>query len=816
MVGQNGAAPDRARSSWAIVRLLPARQKRRHRPRRGAGHADDEAIAPLRALACRARALASPRSASAAQLQTRYLRRTFLLRGKQQPDSRRDRARAGPRSTSKPAASTSPTPRKAPRRWPSTTNPATPCPFPGALAAEPARHRQSLRGTDRSRGRQHRHLDPGQHLRRRGRHALLGFAPSGAPLGGRFPIGGVTFKRTCGVEVDPQGHLGRRRRSGKAVRVRLGRRPDGQPRHGRQRDLALLGQDRRAGELLGPQRTRPGPGRQAQLRSRSPADDPERASGIAVNRSNGHVLVDEGEQAEEFDSQGNLLAVFGTPKAGPPHEYGRDPLQLGLRHRDQRNDGQGLRRHVLADQPIRPADHDHDPDGQLRPRHGHDDDQRHHARHRRPDNGGDTIDCRFLNGWPLTTATAKRTRTLENTEPLRRGVGDPLGRRPDPRQRPPDRTDPGPRDLLQGRLRATPTNTPRSARFQHFHAGRTTDRPRRVRSVTSTPMAAGSTPSSTRADANRVPRSNGVTPQGRTNTRSRAPTSRSHTTRSRPARVTRGSASSFLPHAASVAIDGARPRGRRPLPGGRRTPTRSRSPRPRPDLHDLRPTPLGDSCANAHVRQQTGAALLLDCRAYELVSAADTGGYDVESSLVPGQKPLAGLPEATDTAVLYTVHYGAIPGHREIPPNLGSDPYVATRGRRGLDDAVRRAPGPTTPSTRPSARRWPRPTRASTPLPSAARTLLTLLRRRDDGHSAPRARRQLVQGMAGSLIPADPDPAGYVGKRLSADGSHFVFGSTSAVRAGRQHERQTSRSTTATSTPGTTQVVSKTPGRRRR
>ena len=51
---------------------------------------------------------------------------------------------------------------------------------------------------------------------------------------------------------------------------------------------------------------------------------------------------------------------------------------------------------------------------------------------------------------------------------------------------------------------------------------------------------------------------------------------------------------------------------------------------------------LEDRCPNAHVRQQTSAALLLDCRAYELVSAANTGGYDVESSLVPSHDPSAG------------------------------------------------------------------------------------------------------------------------------------------------------------------------------
>ena len=39
---------------------------------------------------------------------------------------------------------------------------------------------------------------------------------------------------------------------------------------------------------------------------------------------------------------------------------------------------------------------------------------------------------------------------------------------------------------------------------------------------------------------------------------------------------------------------------------------------------------------------------------------------------------------------------------------------------------------------------------------------------------------ELVQGMAGSITRARaPNPAGYIGKHLSADGSHFVFGSTS-------------------------------------
>src|ERR1044072_6352132 len=47
---------------------------------------------------------------------------------------------------------------------------------------------------------------------------------------------------------------------------------------------------------------------------------------------------------------------------------------------------------------------------------------------------------------------------------------------------------------------------------------------------------------------------------------------------------------------------------------------------------------IDDDCPNHPARQQTGSALLLDCRAYELVSASDTGGYNVESDGIPGQE----------------------------------------------------------------------------------------------------------------------------------------------------------------------------------
>lgn len=94
-----------------------------------------------------------------------------------------------------------------------------------------------------------------------------------------------------------------------------------------------------------------------------------------------------------------------------------------------------------------------------------------------------------------------------------------------------------------------------------------------------------------------------------------------------------------------------------------------------------------DNCPNAHVRQQTSAALLPDCRAYELASAANTGGYDVESDLSAGQTPYPGYPDASGATgtsrLLYGIDDGAIPGVAGEPTNNGIDPYVATRGSEG-------------------------------------------------------------------------------------------------------------------------------------
>jgi hypothetical protein len=186
-----------------------------------------------------------------------------------------------------------------------------------------------------------------------------------------------------------------------------------------------------------------------------------------------------------------------------------------------------------------------------------------------------------------------------------------------------------------------------------------------------------------------------------------------------------------------------------------------------------------DKCGNALVRKQTGAAHLADCRAYELVSAADTGGYDVESNLVPGQSPLAGFPGAVDPPrALYTVHFGAIPGIGD-PPNFGNDPYVATRGANGWSTKYVGLPVTGTPDH----------DVFSSALLAADADLDTFAFGGpdvcapcfDDGSTGIPVRLpsgQLVQGMTGSVPVATPEAAGEVRAPFSADGRHLVFGST--------------------------------------
>ncbi len=193
-----------------------------------------------------------------------------------------------------------------------------------------------------------------------------------------------------------------------------------------------------------------------------------------------------------------------------------------------------------------------------------------------------------------------------------------------------------------------------------------------------------------------------------------------------------------------------------------------------------------DSCTNAHTRQQTSAAQLPDCRAYELVSASNTGGNDVESNLVPGQDPFDGYPEAENPSrVLYAVHDGTIPGVSGDPTNDGPDPYLATRGANGWTTSYVGIPENGTPSIAPFA---------STLLEANPRLDTFAFGGEDicspcfsDQSSGLPIRLpdgRLVQGMAGPIEVPLATADGYIAKHLSTNGSHFIFGSVSKFAEG--------------------------------
>jgi hypothetical protein len=188
-----------------------------------------------------------------------------------------------------------------------------------------------------------------------------------------------------------------------------------------------------------------------------------------------------------------------------------------------------------------------------------------------------------------------------------------------------------------------------------------------------------------------------------------------------------------------------------------------------------------DPCPNALARKQTKAAALFDCRAYELASAEWTGGYDVESSLVPGQTPFPLYPRV-DGKVLYAVHDGGIPGTGN-PTNRGPDPYVAVRNEDAKTWETRYVGIPADiGSSQPF----------SSTLAEADPRLDTFAFAGDEicspcfadgstGLPVHLANGALVQGMRGSRSPAHPEPAGYVGRYLSDDGTRLVFGTASQL-----------------------------------
>ncbi len=217
-----------------------------------------------------------------------------------------------------------------------------------------------------------------------------------------------------------------------------------------------------------------------------------------------------------------------------------------------------------------------------------------------------------------------------------------------------------------------------------------------------------------------------------------------------------------------------------------------------------------DPCPNAHVRQQTGSAGLLDCRAYELVSAANSGGYDVESSLVEGQTPLAGFPEAAGR-VLYGVHGGGIPG-TDHPTDRGVDPYLATRGPEGWSTQYVGIPSNATPSTSPFASTL-QAADASLSLFSFGGSEICSPCFADGSAGEPLrlANGELIQGMAGSLDPGpNAQPASFIVHHLSADGAHFLFGSTSKFEPAAEEGKISIYDRDLTT--GETNVVSTAPG----
>lgn len=223
-------------------------------------------------------------------------------------------------------------------------------------------------------------------------------------------------------------------------------------------------------------------------------------------------------------------------------------------------------------------------------------------------------------------------------------------------------------------------------------------------------------------------------------------------------------------------------------------------------------TEFDPGCSNTLARQQTGAAFLLDCRAYELVSAEDQGGYNVTSDLVPGQAPFPGFPEADDRA-LYSVHNGGIPGTGK-PTNRGPDPYLAIRN---ADNQRWRTEYVGIPADAPSLEPF-----SSTLVAADASLGVFAFGGAEicdpcfaDGSSGVPVRRSdgaLVQGMVGSPPVLDPVPAGEVRKSLSADGSTLIFGSRQRFASGGNNNGTDASIYKRNLATGATRAVSVTPG----
>ena len=217
------------------------------------------------------------------------------------------------------------------------------------------------------------------------------------------------------------------------------------------------------------------------------------------------------------------------------------------------------------------------------------------------------------------------------------------------------------------------------------------------------------------------------------------------------------------------------------------------------------------ACPNSLARKQTAALRLPDCRAYELVSAKDTAGYEVESYLAPGQDSFGGYPNAVDR-VLYSTHSGAIPGPWDATNN-GIDPYIATRGPEGWTTTYAGLPANINGQT---------PSFASS-LGEADGSLDTLAfagpklcapcfagATPETGIPVRLPSGALVQGMAGSLNPgvAAARPEGKVAQWFSGDGRQLLFASKYAYEPGANNNGSDLTVYERDLAAGTTRIVS--------
>jgi hypothetical protein len=226
------------------------------------------------------------------------------------------------------------------------------------------------------------------------------------------------------------------------------------------------------------------------------------------------------------------------------------------------------------------------------------------------------------------------------------------------------------------------------------------------------------------------------------------------------------------------------------------------------------PTQVGgtDPCPNALARKQTTAQRLPDCRAYELASASDTGGYDVESYLAPGQHPFGGFPLATDK-LLYSTHSGAVPGPWNATNN-GPDPYVATRTASGWVTTYKGLPSDLSVGT------------FSSVLGEADSSLSTLAfagpnlcspcfgSGLETGIPVRLPSGSLVQGMSGSLagsVPVTAKPEGKVAKYFPEDDRKLLFASKYAFEPGANDDNGSLTVYARNLSAGTTEIVSTDP-----